>query len=207
MLKKKWFIASAAAALLATGSAGVVAGANLQQIKAYLNNGLRLEVDGAPYTLKDGNGKTLAPITYEGLTYLPTQALARALDVPIAYDPAAKKIEIGEGAGQPKQRPQNMPSDFPIPQDAEITVSSDTDVGGVLQSKLVYLTQESLATMGMVYSEYGRIKGLGNATQMVTSSKVIVKGRLGGSSPLSVTGAPSAEKKGYNEFTITYSEQ
>ncbi|BCG58647.1 hypothetical protein PUR_20720 [Paenibacillus sp. URB8-2] len=60
--------------------------------------------------------------------------------------------------------------------------------------------------MGMVYSEYVRIKSLGEGTQSVTSSSISIKGRLGGTSPLTIKGAASKTKKGYNEFTVSWSE-
>lgn len=215
-MKKKWMIAGLASAVLASGSAGAVAGANLQQIKAYLHYGLKVEVNGDVYTLKDGNGKTLTPITYGGLTYLPTRALADALDVPITYDAANQKVKIGTSASSAgtssgtasgtKERPQYLPLDFPIPYDAIITVSTDSILGGVRQSKLVYYTKESLDTMGTVYKEYVRIKGLGEGTQSVTSAQVSISGRLGSVSPITIKGAVSKTKAGYNEFSISWSE-
>lgn len=91
-----------------TGSAGVYAGTKLQQIKAYLNHSLGIVVDGNPFWMKDGNGKTLTPITYEGLTYLPVQSIATVLKVPINYDSVNYKVRIGEGSA-------NIPAPTPAP--------------------------------------------------------------------------------------------
>ncbi|WP_150265303.1 hypothetical protein [Paenibacillus tepidiphilus] len=219
-MKRKWLIAAVAAGMMATGSAGVYAGANLQQIKAYLNNSIGVEVDGSPYWLRDGNGKTLRPITYEGLTYLPIRSVADALKVPITYDAANYKVRIGSGAAtgagtgsgsaaapvESTVRPVNLPKDFPIPSDAVIATTVDTDEGGVKKAAFSYSTQESLATMGFVYGEYARIKRLDNASQTVTATTVKITGRLGGTSPVSITGKPSTARPGYNIFTITWSE-
>lgn len=218
-MNKKWLIAAVVAGMAVTGSAGVYAGAKLQQIKAYLNHSIGVVVDGTPYWLKDGNGKTLTPITYEGLTYLPIRSVADALDVPIIYDSANYKVRIGSGADtaatpgtsgstpvESTVRPVNLPKDFPIPGDAIIATTVDTDADGVKKAAFSYSTQESLDTMGFVYSEYVRIKRLENASQTVTSTTVKITGLLGGTSPVSITGKPSTARPGFTIFTITWSE-
>ena len=223
-MNKKWLIAAVVSGMAVTGSAGVYAGAKLEQIKAYLNHSIGVVVDGTPYWLRDGNGKTLTPITYQGLTYLPVQSVANALKVPITYDSVNYKVRIGSGAdtgtstgntgnsgtgGTPVEgtvRPVNLPKDFPIPGDAVIATTVDTDADGVKKAAFSYSTQESLDTMGFVYSEYVRIKRLDNSAQTVTSTTVKITGRLGGTSPVSITGKPSTARPGFNIFTITWSE-
>ncbi|CAM4482126.1 hypothetical protein [Paenibacillus typhae] len=224
-MNRKWLIAAVAAGMALTGSAGVYAGAKLQEIKAYLNNSIGVVVDGTPYWLRDGNGKTLRPITYEGLTYLPVRSVAEALDVPITYDAVNYKVRIGTGADagasagsgsgsgsgtaapvESTVRPVNLPQDFPIPSDAIIATTLDTDADGVKKAAFSYSTQESLETMGFVYSEYAKIKRLDNASQTVLATTVKITGRLGGTSPVSITGKPSTARPGFNIFTITWSE-
>lgn len=235
-MRKKWLIAAVAAGMTVTGAAGVYAGAKLEQIKAYLNHSLGIVVDGTPFWMKDGNGKTLTPITYNGLTYLPVQSIATVLKVPINYDAVNYKVRIGQGShdipaptaapttgstpapttapssGTPapvvesKVRPVNLPKDFPIPQDALIATTLDTDAGGVKKVAFSYSTQETLEIMGFVYSEYVRIKGLDNPSESVSASNVQITGRLGGNGPLSITGKASTARPGYNIFTITWSE-
>ena len=215
-MKKKWMIAVVVAGLTVTGSAGVYAGAKLQQIKAYLNHSIGIVVDGTPYGLKDGNGKALTPITYEGLTYLPVRSISDALDVPITYDAANYKVRIGsnpEGSGGTtapttpvSSRPVNLPKEFPIPVDAIIKITTDSDASGVKKVAFTYTTQETLDIMGFVYSEYVRIKGLDNGTQTVTSNTVKIIGLLDGTSPLSIMGKAATDKPGWNTFTVTWSE-
>lgn len=236
-MSKKWLITTIVAGMTVTGSAGVYAGSKLQQIKAYLNHGLGIVVDGTPYWLKDGNGKTLTPITYEGTTYLPIRSIADALDVPVAYDAANAKVRIGSGAetgaasggtgstggsgstvgsgnagggtstpATGVKRPVNLPKDFPIPADAVVTTTIDTNSGGVMKSSFTYMTQESLSTMGFVYGEYARIKQLDNASQTVTATAVKITGKLGGTSPVSISGRASSAQPGYNFFTVSWSE-
>ena len=217
-MKKKWIIATVIAGLTVSGSAGVYAGTKLQQIKAYLNHSLGIVVDGTPYALKDGNGKTLTPITYEGLTYLPVRSVADALEIPITYDAANYKVRIGsnlEGTGtgsgteQPpaaNKRPVNLPKDFPIPGDATLKVTVDSEATGVKKVAFSYTTQETLDIMGFVYGEYVRIKRLDSGTQIITSTTVKISGLLGGTSPLSIVGQATPNKPGYNTFTVSWSE-
>ncbi|MDT0121022.1 stalk domain-containing protein [Paenibacillus sp. RRE4] len=84
-----------------TGAAGVYAGTQLEKISAYLNHGIGFNVDGAAYSPTDGNGKKLAPITYNNSTYLPVRALADALHVPVTYDGVNKQVIIGEANSNP----------------------------------------------------------------------------------------------------------
>ena len=229
-MRKKWLIAAVVTGMTVTGSAGVYAGTKLQQIKAYLNHSLGIVVDGNPFWMKDGNGKTLTPITYEGLTYLPVQSIATVLKVPINYDSVNYKVRIGEGSAniptptpapgtstgggsatpapvvEGTARPVNLPKDFPIPQDALIAITLDTDANGQKKVAFTYSTQETLEIMGFVYSEYARIKGLDNASESVSASNVKISGRLGGTSPVSITGKASTARPGFNLFTITWSE-
>lgn len=210
-MKKKWMIAAVVAGMTLMGSAGVYAGANLQQIKAYLNHSIGIVVDGTPYALKDGNGKALTPITYGGLTYLPVRSISDALDIPISYDAANYKVRIGssstpESPVASNSRPVNLPKEFPIPTDAIINITLDTDTDGLKKVAFTYTTQETLDMMGFVYSEYARIKRLESGSQVVSATTVKISGLLGGTIPLSISGKASTAKPGYNHFTITWSE-
>lgn len=84
-----------------TGATGVFAGTQLEKISAYLNHGISFNVDGAAYSPTDGNGKKLAPITYNNSTYLPVRAIADALHVPVSYDGKKGQVIIGEATSNP----------------------------------------------------------------------------------------------------------
>ncbi|GGD83199.1 stalk domain-containing protein [Paenibacillus nasutitermitis] len=95
-MKKKVAAAAVALSLFAATSAGVYAGANMTQIKAYLNAGLKFKVDGKPVQLRDGNGNTLVPITYNNTTYLPVRSVADVLNVAVDFDQKSGTIQFGE---------------------------------------------------------------------------------------------------------------
>ncbi|WP_342780079.1 stalk domain-containing protein [Cohnella terricola] len=82
--------------MFASMGAGVYAGSNLQEIKAYLNSGLHFKANGSPVQLVDANGSPVLPITYNGSTYLPVRAIADALKVAVDYDSKTGMIQLGE---------------------------------------------------------------------------------------------------------------
>jgi len=96
LLSKKLVASIAGVSLLVGVSTGVYAGANLQEIKAYLNGDLKVRVNGTVAQLNDEQGKAILPITYEGSTYLPVRAVANALNVAVDYDAANQEVILGE---------------------------------------------------------------------------------------------------------------
>lgn len=126
-MKRKVAATAAALSLTLTVSAGVYAASNLQEIKALLNNKIGIVVNGQAYTPKDGNGKTLAPITYNGITYLPVRSIGEALNTAVTYDASTSRVIIGDAAapavssggsstGTPAdsvKRPKSLPHGFP----------------------------------------------------------------------------------------------
>ncbi|WP_212635442.1 stalk domain-containing protein [Saccharibacillus brassicae] len=100
-MKKKVTAAVLTLGLTLSASAGVYAGSNLQEIRASLNSGLSLIVNGTAFTPTDGNGKALAPITYKGTTYLPVRSIGDALDTSVTYDAKNSRVVIGSTAATP----------------------------------------------------------------------------------------------------------
>ena len=95
-MKKKWIATGAAAILFMSTSAGVYAGSNLQQIKAFLDPSMKFQVNGKPFQPLNDKGAVMAPILYNGSTYLPVRALSKALGVAIEYNKQTNTIFLGE---------------------------------------------------------------------------------------------------------------
>ena len=72
------------------------AAAGVSQIKAELRPDIKVAVDGREQTLRDGNGKQLYPITYDGTVYLPIQALDEALDREVKWDGKTQTLTLAE---------------------------------------------------------------------------------------------------------------
>ncbi|RUS44897.1 hypothetical protein [Cohnella sp. AR92] len=96
--------------LVFSSSAGVLAGTKLTEIKAYLNGDIKFEVNGEAWTPKDASGKTILPITYEGITYIPLRAAASALSTDINYNSTQKKISIGSETKNKESTPSSANS-------------------------------------------------------------------------------------------------
>ncbi len=94
-MKKKLTAAVIGLSMVASMGAGAYAASNLTPIKAFLNSGLSFKVNGKPFQLRDGNGGTLAPITYNNTTYLPIRSVSDALGVAVHVDNKGL-IQLGE---------------------------------------------------------------------------------------------------------------
>jgi hypothetical protein len=81
--------------MLASAGAGAYAASSLQEIKAFLNKGVKFTVSGKSWAPKDANGKAVYPITYNGTTYLPIRTAGSALGVEIGWDAANNTVNIG----------------------------------------------------------------------------------------------------------------
>ncbi|MCZ8522634.1 MULTISPECIES: stalk domain-containing protein [Paenibacillus] len=93
---KKMIASAIGLSVLFGASVGVYAGANLEEIKAYLNNDIKVKVNGKTVQLLDEQGNVVTPITYDGSTYLPARAIASSLDVAVDYDAVSNSVLFGE---------------------------------------------------------------------------------------------------------------
>ncbi|MGF7029420.1 hypothetical protein J2T17_000325 [Paenibacillus mucilaginosus] len=95
-MRKIMMVSVMGLSVLFGAGAGVYAGANLEEIKAYLNNDIKVKVNGQTVQLLDEQGSVVTPITYDGSTYLPARAIASALNVAVDYDAASNSVLFGE---------------------------------------------------------------------------------------------------------------
>lgn len=93
---KKWWVFFLLLVVLVVGfSAGVYAGSTQQEIKAVLDYGIRIKLNGQDYTPMSG-GNVLVPIIYNGSTYLPVRAVSEAVNLVVDYDAANRIVWLGE---------------------------------------------------------------------------------------------------------------
>lgn len=95
-MKKKVVAGLMVGALTFGIGAGVYAGTNLQEIKAYLNGDLKFELNGEGWRPKDAEGHEMLPITYDGTTYVPLRSVSSALNVPLDFNSESNTVLIGE---------------------------------------------------------------------------------------------------------------
>lgn len=77
-------------------TAGAAAAGGLQEIKAYLNSGITLKLDGEAQVLTDASGVRTYPITYNGTTYLPVRSIGNLLGVDVGWDQATQSVLLGK---------------------------------------------------------------------------------------------------------------
>lgn len=95
-------------ALALAMSVGAYAGANLEEVKALLNKGIQVELNGKSIDLKDEHGGVLYPITYDGNTYLPVRSIGNAMGLSVAYDADANKVVLGGEEAAAIQEPEKV---------------------------------------------------------------------------------------------------
>lgn len=97
-MKKKKLVSALALtlALLCAFTLGAGASSKLQEIKAYLNAGITVKLDGRPQSLIDANGARIYPITYNGSTYLPVRAISNILGVGVGWDQSTQSVLLGK---------------------------------------------------------------------------------------------------------------
>ncbi|MCD7767268.1 MAG: copper amine oxidase N-terminal domain-containing protein [Oscillospiraceae bacterium] len=94
MKGKKIALGLACTALLemAAGAAG-----QNEDIQALLNREISIQYNGAETALRNANGDTVYPITYEGTTYLPLRAVAEMLGADVDWDAETNSVYIQDG--------------------------------------------------------------------------------------------------------------
>lgn len=78
--------------LLATSA---YAGATYQKISAELRPDIKVISNGETQSFKDGNGKSISPITYNGTVYLPVRGVSNVFNSPITWDSKTTSVIIG----------------------------------------------------------------------------------------------------------------
>ena len=66
---------------------------------------ITLRVNGSAYTVFDSKGNEVAPLLYEGTTYLPLASLGRTLGVQVSWDEATKTVTVSGQASTQTQQP------------------------------------------------------------------------------------------------------
>lgn len=96
-MKKRKALSVLICALALVGAFTLVAGAidTLETISATLNRGITIKYEGEVQTMKDGQGSTIYPITYNNTNYLPVRAVADMLGLEVGWDSATQTITLG----------------------------------------------------------------------------------------------------------------
>jgi len=111
-MKKKWILMLAVVMLFAF-TAGVVAAPAVQEITANLATDIKITLNGNAWTPKDADGSTMAPIVYNGRTYLPVRAIGEALGVKVDWNNDTRTVILGEAAVKPEPKKEEPKKEEP----------------------------------------------------------------------------------------------
>ncbi|WP_020617876.1 hypothetical protein [Paenibacillus daejeonensis] len=214
MKKKTWFIGASLLGMIVTGSAGVYAGSNLPQIQAFLNNKVGVYVGSSEFKPVDNQGKRYYPITYNNTTYLPVRAVSDALNIPIQFDQASNRILIGAQGGtdggsispspaNASQRPQHLPSDFPLPTDFKKIELIENASGSKKNVYFKLQTKQSLTQLVQTYNTYLQQRGYGNIVDVSSTSEIDITATKSQESAVIEGGVIDAQT-GLIEYTIIW---
>lgn len=216
MKKKHWLVTAAVVGMALTGSAGVYAGTNLESIKASLNHGLGIQVNGSVYT-PTANGKKLAPISYQGTTYLPVRSIGEALNTPVSFDAASNKVIIGSGSstGTPATpavstaviKTKYLPTDFPFPKDAKQVSLVENVAGNKKQVSLLYSTKSNLLELGNTYKDYYLSKDVTKKSEIIEADNLSIVSSKDNDFVVSINSSPITNQTGAYEISVVWKEQ
>jgi len=176
-MNKRFIILMLCVVFLLGVSAGTAAAtAEQEEIKAFINYGLQIKLDGNDFAPVNEDGSPMYPITYNGRTYLPVRALGNALSVAVDYDPKTQTVYLGEKGRIPlkgEDYKKNYTSQF----------TTDTDQlfvnGEQYQWGIVYTgTADHYEYSGFVYpnGKYQKFCGIACMEDMdETTDEVIIK--------------------------------
>jgi hypothetical protein len=95
---KKSLVALLSALLAVSVMLNVASAASLVEITAYLNNEIKIMLNGKLFEPNLADGTKIVPITYQGTTYLPLRAISEAVGLETTWDGARRRCIWGAEA-------------------------------------------------------------------------------------------------------------
>ncbi len=88
-------VIASAVVLSSVATVSAFAGANLKEIKAYLDYDVKIKYDLEERSMLDANGARVYPISYNGEIYLPVTQLGEITDMNTKYDKTNNTVLLG----------------------------------------------------------------------------------------------------------------
>lgn len=143
-----------------------------------------------------------------GRLILMTTALAWVLGACSAKDSAASEEPENAAAAvqvEASERPEYLPKDFPLPDDAEITTSHSEQKDGKKSVLLIFRSKEKLDKLAETYKQYFQDQGIKDAGQTIDAKNLIFQGDSETAS-WSLIGGTLSTQEDTVELTINWSE-
>ncbi|MBY0012648.1 hypothetical protein [Paenibacillus typhae] len=125
---------------------------------------------------------------------------------PAATPEAAASVQPSAGAAS-EGLPENLPDDFPLPEDAVISVSHSEENEGKKAALLIFKTNESMEAVTKTFKDYFADKLGSEAVQTIDEKNLIIQGNSPDNTQVwSVIGGELSAEPGVVELNITWSE-
>lgn len=198
-----------------------LAAGSSQTLKDVLVGGIRIVVDGEEISPTDANGNPVAPMIYNGTTYLPVRAVASALGKAVYWDGPSYTVYLGDMDGQ-LEHPTIMLKDMTSIDSKPKTWKTLTDnygnaYGSAIYNSVDYANEGNLPIyeylLGMEYSKFKCTLFVpqGNTSDKSVTVSIITDGHTVYTSPqMNKTSAPvevEVDVTGCNDFQITFSDK
>lgn len=112
----------------------------------------------------------------------------------------------GTTAGS-NELPENLPSDFPLPEDATIRLANSGENEGKQSAMVIFSTEQDMKTVSQLYKDYFNAKKLTDAGQTIDDKNIIIQGTDPETQDVwSLIGGTLAGQEGVIELTLTWTE-
>ncbi|GBF74603.1 hypothetical protein PA598K_02960 [Paenibacillus sp. 598K] len=102
--------------------------------------------------------------------------------------------------------PANLPSDFPLPEDAKVTTATSGENEGKKNAMIIFTTEQDMKQVTSLYKKYFESK-LSSDSQLIDEKNIVFQGtdtETGDS--WSMIGGLMASQEGVIELTVTWAE-
>ncbi|WP_433745993.1 hypothetical protein [Paenibacillus amylolyticus] len=122
--------------------------------------------------------------------------------------PADSDSDSGEeAAAGTNELPENLPSDFPMPEDATIRLANSGENEGKQSAMVIISTEQDMKTVSELYKDYFNAKKLTDAGQTIDDKNIIIQGTDPETQDVwSLIGGTLAGQEGVIELTLTWTE-
>ncbi|WP_339166770.1 hypothetical protein MKX75_21610 [Paenibacillus sp. FSL R5-0341] len=112
-----------------------------------------------------------------------------------------------EATAGTNELPENLPSDFPLPEDATIRLANSGENEGKQSAMVIFSTEQDMKTVSQLYKDYFNAKKLTDAGQTIDDKNIIIQGTDPETQDVwSLIGGTLAGQEGVIELTLTWTE-
>lgn len=122
--------------------------------------------------------------------------------------PADSDSDSGkQAAAGTNELPDNLPSDFPMPEDATIRLANSGENEGKQSAMVIFSTEQDMKTVSQLYKDYFSAKKLTDAGQTIDDKNIIIQGTDPDTQDVwSLIGGTLTGQEGVIELTLSWTE-